>query len=470
MKVALIKPPATYADWYKQPALGIAYIVACLEAKGFGCKIFDAYFQSLSLPQLVRCVKDYNPDVVGITAMTHEINAASQIALKLKTVLNVPIVIGGCHVTALPERTLVEFPVFDYGVNGEGEKTTIELLECIKQKGMNPRNIKGLVFRNEGEIVVNPPRPFMTADELDALPKPAFHHYYGADNPHALASKYSYYIMFTSRGCPYNCAFCMQVLGRKVRRRSAQSILQEMDHAIEHYGTHTFDFADEIFLFDNPQTRNILQLFIQRGFSKRIRWSALTRANFVNPELISLAKKAGCFRLEMGVESGDDGILKAISKNITIEQVKRAVKIIKKAGISLGTYYILGHPGETIETVRKTVALATDLNTDSIAVGLMVPYPGTRIFDMAMEGTNGYRLLSQNWAQYDKYGGNVLEIDSLPHKQLVKWQKRALLYLYLKNFRFGDCFKFFWKRRGAFYFVVRKKIITLGRRMKSKSD
>jgi radical SAM superfamily enzyme YgiQ (UPF0313 family) len=172
----------------------------------------------------------------------------------------------------------------------------------------------------------------------------------------------------------------------------------------------------------------------------------------------------------MGVESGDDGILKAISKNITIEQVKRAVKIIKKAGISLGTYYILGHPGETIETVRKTVALATDLNTDSIAVGLMVPYPGTRIFDMAMEGTNGYRLLSQNWAQYDKYGGNVLEIDSLPHKQLVKWQKRALLYLYLKNFRFGDCFKFFWKRRGAFYFVVRKKIITLGRRMKSKSD
>jgi anaerobic magnesium-protoporphyrin IX monomethyl ester cyclase len=468
VKVALIKPPATYADWYKQPALGIAHIAASLESEGHDCEIVDAYFQSLSLPQLVRCIKDYNPDVVGITAMTHEINEASEIASKLKAVIDVPTVVGGCHVTALPEKTLAEFGIFDYGVYGEGEKTTIELLEHIGRRVTNPYNIKGLIFRNEGKVVVNPPRQFMTTDELDALPRPAFHHYYGAKNAHALASKDSYYVMLSSRGCPYNCAFCMQVLGKKVRRRSAQSILREIDYAVEHYGAHTFNFADEIFLFDDRKTRNILRLFIQRDLPKRIRWSALTRANFVNPELISLAKKAGCFRLEMGVESGDDGILKAIGKNITVEQVRQSVETIKKTGISLGTYYILGHPNETIETLRKTVDLAVELNTDVIAVGLMVPYPGTRIFDMALQGKNGYRLLSKNWAEYDKYGGRVLEIDGLPHKKLVKWQKRALLYLYLKNFRFLDGFRFLWKRRRALSFVIRKKIIMLVRSMRSK--
>jgi radical SAM superfamily enzyme YgiQ (UPF0313 family) len=202
-----------------------------------------------------------------------------------------------------------------------------------------------------------------------------------------------------------------------------------------------------------------LGLFIQKGFPGRIRWSALTRANFVTPELIILAKNAGCFRLEMGVESGDDEILKTIGKDISTDQARRAVAIIKKAGISLGTYYILGHPGETVDTLKKTVDLAVELNTDTIAVGLMVPYPGTRIFDMALNNLNGYRLLSRNWEQYDKYGGKVLEIEGLPYECLLKWQKKMMLNFYLKNHRFLDCFKFFWKRRRAFYFIIRKKIL-----------
>ena len=188
--------------------------------------------------------------------------------------------------------------------------------------------------------------------------------------------------------------------------------------------------------------------------------SALTRANFVNPELIRLAKRAGCVRLEMGVESGDDEILTNIDKGITVEVVKRAVSIIKQAGISLGTYYILGHPGETVKTVKKTLKLAAELNTDSIAVGLMVPYPGTRIFDMAARGEYNYRLLSRNWNEYDKYGGKVLEIDGLPYKALVKWQKKTLLYFYLRNFRFIDCLKFLWKRRKGISFLVSKKLLS----------
>jgi len=461
VQVAFINTPATYGDWYKRPVLGLAYISACLESKGFHCKIFDAYFNSWSEKDLLERVEGYKPDVIGITAMTHQIAKAAQFASELKKRLNVPVIIGGCHATALPERTLVEFPAFDYLVYGEGEKTTLELLDYL-QKGTESESctIKGVAFRKGGRIFVNEPHLHLTSSELDALPYPAVHHYYGKD-PHALADKRSHYVMLTSRGCPYNCAFCMRVLGRRVRRRTAQNILQEMEYAIEHYGVHTFDFVDEIFLFDNQESRELLQLMIERGLPKRIKWKGLVRANFVNPELIALAKKAGCCRLEMGVESGDNEILRAISKGITVEQVKTAVGIIKKAGIPLGTYYILGHPNETKQTLRKTVDLAAELNTDTIAVGLMVPYPGTRIYDMAVQGEGGYRLMAQDWSEYDKYCSKALEIEGLPHKELVKQQRRALIKLYLRNFRFLDALKFFWQRKNAFVFVFKKWIASL---------
>ena len=158
----------------------------------------------------------------------------------------------------------------------------------------------------------------------------------------------------------------------------------------------------------------------------------------------------------MGVESGDNGILKAIGKGITVEQVKRAVRIIKKAGISLSTYFILGHPNETEQTLRKTVDLAAELNTNTIAVGLMVAYPGTRVFDMALRGEGGYRLLTQDWSEYDKYFARSLEIEGLPYKELVRWQRRTLISLYLRNFRFLDALRYVLQRRRALQFFFKR--------------
>jgi len=300
MKIALVKPPATYANWYRQPALGIAYICACHRAEGYNCEIFDGYFHSWSPDELVEHVTKYNPDIIGITAMTHEIQQAATIASQLKERIAAPLVIGGCHVTALPERTLSEFPVFDYGIygEGEGEETFIDLVKYIEgATSLGIRNIPGLIFRENLNIMVNEARPFCTEEKLNSLPHPAIDHYY-ADNKKALAHPNSYYVMFTSRDYPYKCAFCMQVLGRKVRRRTTESIIDEMKYAIDRYGAYIFNFADEIFLFDNLHTRRLLELFVENDFPRRIKWSALTRANFVTPELIALAKKAGCVCLE----------------------------------------------------------------------------------------------------------------------------------------------------------------------------
>ncbi|HUS58009.1 MAG TPA: radical SAM protein [Planctomycetota bacterium] len=453
MKLALVKLPATYADWYSRPVLGLAYIAAYVKREGIECKIFDAYYSHWNERVLLRALLEYDADVVGITAMTHEVTRAAALAAKLKESGRPRIIIGGCHVTAMPENTLLQFPAFDYGIRGEGEKATVELLRHIGQ-GTEPASVKGLVYRNaEGAVLANEPGAFLEKDELDALPFPEFTDYYGDDRK-ALARGGATYAMFTSRGCPYRCVFCMQVLGHKVRRRSPANIIAEMDYAIDRWGARCFDFADEIFLFDTSDTRKLLEMFIDRGFPERISWVGLTRANLVNPELIALAKKAGCRRLAMGVESGDDEILKRINKGITISQVREAVRIIKSSGISLSTYYILGHPGDTPQTVQKTIDLAVELNTNSIAVGIMVPYPGTKIYDLALHGEAGYRLLTQDWSSFDKYGSQAMEIAGLPHDYLTRLQRTAILKLYVKNLRLLDCVRYFWERRKALLYFA----------------
>ena len=234
----------------------------------------------------------------------------------------------------------------------------------------------------------------------------------------------------------------MQVLGRQVRRRTPEGIVAEIEYAIHHFGAHTIQFYDEIFLFNDALSFETLDLMIRKKLQEKIRWFGLTRVNMVSEELIRRARRAGCYRLEMGIESGSNKILKRIRKEITVEQAKRAVRIIKNEGIFTDVNYILGHPGETKNTLRKTVDLAVRLNTTTMAMGIMVPYPGTEVYKMVLSGREGYRLLSKDWSTYDKYGGRALEIKGLPIAELERWQRKAILYFYLKNFRFWELLKF----------------------------
>lgn len=458
MKVALVRPPEVNPYWdVTKPALGISYISSYLESNGIECKIFDANFNSWTEDQTVEAAVKYKPDCIGFSAMTHEICIAHNVVSKIRSFLgDVATVIGGCHLTALPEETLEEFPAFTYGIYGEGEKTMLHLAKYLEQgKIDNLSNIDGLVYRNNsGKVEINPPRTRLSSSELDALPYPAFHQYYKGKK--ALAGKNDYYVMMSSRGCPYNCAFCMQVLGREVRRRSAESVVHEMEHAIARYGAHTIYFLDEIFLFNDQLTFDTLELIKERNLPKRMKWRGLTRVNFVDENVIKSAKEAGCFALELGIESGSNEILKVINKKITVEEAERAVKIIKKAGIPVAADFILGHPNETVETIKATVDLAVKLNTSRISVGIMTPYPGTKIYEMAKRGEGGYRLLTKNWSKYDKYGGKALELEGLSLRELEKWQRKILLHFYLRNLRILDFVRFVMRyRRAAFSLLLK---------------
>jgi anaerobic magnesium-protoporphyrin IX monomethyl ester cyclase len=451
MKIALAKV-SSYQNWYKMPSIALGYLAAGLEANGVEVKIFDGRYFNIQDDRLTQEICDFNPDMVGFSAMTHEIRRVGTIAQKVKQKRTIPVIVGGCHLTALPAETMEEFPVIDYGVLGEGESTVLDVIKVISGD-KKIEDIEGIIYRRRGEIAQNKLRNPIA--ELDLLPFPAYQHYYKYSEN--LARKKLSYSILSSRGCPFSCVFCMRVLGQAVRVRSIENIISEMDMAITNYGASFFNFADEILLFNNERVKNLLTMFIKKGYPGKIKWSGLTRANFVNEEIISLAKKAGCASLEMGVESGSDDILKRIKKNITVAQVKSAVGIIKKYGIKLSTYYILGHPGENENTVRETMDLAVSLNTTTIAVGLMVPYPGTMVYQWANGNKYGYKLLSKDWSRYDKYGGSALEIEGFTLSRLEDLQKKAYLWFFLKNLRFLDLFKFILSRHKGILSVLLRR-------------
>ncbi len=455
MRIALVKCPPTYSKWTKRPVLGLTQLAAYLKLFGHEVRVLDGYYHNWNSERLISNIIEYKPELVGITAMTNEIDAASAIATEIKKLRHVPIVVGGIHVTVLPKRTMEEYPVFDYGIVGEGEFTLRELVDRlvnINSRSLN--DVLGLVFRDKDTVIENNPRPFLTEEEINSLPFPDFTDYYGCDKTALTVGNVSYPLC-TSRGCPYHCVFCTQVFGHTLRRKSSEKVIKEIEYAVENYGARLIDFVDELFLEDRLQTRQVMNHLIDSGLSKKIKWTGQTRANCVKPELIALAKKSGCVYLSLGVESGDDEILKRIDKRITVEQVKNAVAIIKQADIELTTLYILGHPGETYATAKKTVDLAIRLNTTMIAFGMMVPYPGTNIYTWAKNNKMGYRLLSEKWSNYDKYENQTMSCENVTWSQLENLRRKAFLMLFVRNFRFVGLIQLFWVRRSAvIYFLL----------------
>ncbi len=448
LEVILVKPsPANIiqGQWYHMPLLGLVYLATCLREHGVSVGIVDAMFDSLSRQETIERIIRRCPRLVGITAMTHEIVQAVEVAKAVRRDLpETRIVIGGPHCTALPARTLEEFDAFDFGVYGEGEHTLVQLYGALKTGREEFDNIPGLVFRRNGEAVVNPPREMI--NDLDSLPRPAWDLYHPSER----------YRVFGSRGCPFKCIFCMRVLGDKVRFRSAKNVVDEIEWLVDRYHPRQISFSDETFIIRRKWVLKICDDMISRGLQKRIKWNCNGRVNITDEELLARMKEAGCVRIGFGIESGNEEILRVAQKGTTLQQIREAVAACKRVGLETEAFYILGFPGETRKTAMDTIRLAVELNTTTAAFGIMVPYPGTKVAEMVKRGEGGYRMISENWTDFDKHLGNALELNTLSRKQLECLQTKAYLWFYLRNLRLTDLAKFFWEKRRAAWWMAKK--------------
>lgn len=449
MKIVLINPPAEQIvdpwDTPPFPHLGLASLSAFCQYKGIRVLPIDGKFERLTEQDIISRVRDFVPDIIGITAMTNYITAGARIAEKLKKIFPQAVfVVGGAHPTALPKETLDEFPVFNIAVIGEGE----EILWEIAQKKISEWNeIPGITYRNENKIIVQ--TGFRRRIEnLDMLPFPAW----------SLFPPAKIYPIITSRGCPFRCVFCMRMQGNAMRLRSAQNVVDEIAFLFEKYTVTHIPVLDELFTINRKRVDDVCDLLIQRNLHKKITWGANARVTGVNYEMFKKMHDAGCRKIDFGIESGNEEILKLIKKDITIKEAFAAVSAAKKAHLQTHGLFILGHPNETLQTVKDTIALAVTLNTTYLSMGIMVPYPGTEVYEMAKAGLYGYKIISKNWNDYNKQIGNALELKTIDRKILEKMQAIAYIKFYLCNFRIFGFMRFIFSYRRSVWFYVRKKL------------
>ena len=333
--VLLIQPPvhlkrSEMGAMQISPNLGLAYIASYLSSRGWRVRVIDAHALHLGLDEIQRTVRDARPKVVGISAMTYQILPAAMVAAALKeAVPETRIVLGGCHATAVPERSLEEFEGFDAVVAGEGE-VTFEAF--VRQVATDERGeLPGLYLRG-GDFRVSR-ESGATVRDLDTLPFPAFNLFpVEAYKPFYTRRRLVELPLSASRGCPFSCIFCSKVMGESPRFRSTEGLLEELACNIANHGLQQVIFTDENFTLNRPLVESFCEGLIRRGISKKVRFICESRVNVSEPTLRLMAR-AGFSHVTFGVESGDQEILDKADKSIRLEESRRAVREAKSAGM-----------------------------------------------------------------------------------------------------------------------------------------
>lgn len=439
----------------REPPHGLAYIASTLRQHGYCIEVINAKENCLKTKQVVTQALSRNPDLVGLTAVTPDIIWAAKIADGIKQATpDTPIVVGGPHATALPQRTIEEFPGFDVAVIAEGEYSLLELAENAEKDRFfrSLERVCGIGYRNGADVAITPPRQFI--ENLDDLPFPAWDLF-----PIPQSKSYPIY---ATRGCPFQCKFCQRVLGNKIRARSVENVVEEIEWILNKFGATGFWFADETFGFNRRWTARLLDLMTEKKLPDKLRWHAQTRIDIMKEDLLTRMKKAGCDGLAFGVESGNPEILAQTGKKIKLDDVERVVALASKIGLKTRSFFILGHPNETIETIQDTIDFAAKINTDFVSFAVMVPYPGTEVWNLAKQKKAGYSHVSENWDDYRKHLTTPLGFTSIPPERLRNLDIQAYLTFYIRNDRWLDLTRLLWEHRlsaRAYLFKRLKRIV-----------
>jgi radical SAM superfamily enzyme YgiQ (UPF0313 family) len=450
LRVLLVNPPALeiVEPWYDTPRFG-RHGLACLagylrQFDGFAVDVLDAKLERLGLAEIVDRVAALRPDVVGLTAFTNEIKPAALVAGAIRARWpSIVTIIGGVHATALPTRTLEEFPEFDLACIGEGEVTLHELAVALRD-GLALDEVDGLAWREAGSIRLSTPRARVA--DLDRFPPPAWD----------LLPRAEEYWVMTQRGCPFTCNFCVNPNGRLPRQASIPRVVAEIDDIVGRYRPSKLWFADEIFSVDLPRTRALLTELEAIDLGSRVRWWAETHVRFVDEALFAQMKRAGCEECALGIETGSQAALRRLGKGTNLGQIVDAFEAARRAELRSIAFFIFGHPHETPETMRETIELAVRVNPALPIFGVMVPYPGTEVAALAARGEAGYRLLTDDWNQFNKQTGGALEFAGLSRSEIERAQLRAYVEVFARNGRWRDLASFVWRYRAAGLHLVRK--------------
>ncbi len=404
-KVMLISPPLSMrkqAGSLKDlanvlPTMGIGYIAALLEKNDMDVTIVDCIGEPMTLEGVMERIHKEDPTIIGLTATILTIFTVQEIAEEIRRRFpDIFLVIGGAQLCSTPEKTMREGP-YDVGVLGEGEETMLELAKAARDGKEDFGNIRGLVLKRNGELIYTPPRSYIA--DLDNLPFPARHLYPPLDRYKPVPASYvkkPVGLMISSRGCPYQCIFCdRKVFGNKFRAHSARYVVDEMENVITAHGAREIRFMDDTFTMDIKRVDGICEELFRRGI--KVPWTCLTRVNTVNLDILKKMKRAGCWQVLYGIESGDQRMLDIMKKGVTVEENERGITLAKKAGLNVRAMFVFGLPGETLESIKRTVEFARRMDLDVVNFFTVILFPGNELYVIAKrEG----RILHENYDYY----------------------------------------------------------------------
>jgi len=431
-KVLLFSPP--YIDTYGGldiekigwgiPPAGLGFIAAYLKSKNIDVRIFDLMFAIRNLNDIREIIQREKPEIIGIGSTSPQFKSSLMIAEIIKECdANILVVMGGPHSTSMP-LDVINRKAIDITAVGDGE---ITMLEICQGKPFN--QIKGIYYKDNGKPVFTGDREILM--DIDQLPFPLYEQ--------LPMDKYSSFYfgksmgIISGRGCPFNCTFCASKIIDKgiFRFRSSDNILKELNYLYDNYGFKKFSFWDDTFTLKKDRITELCSKLSSNPV--KFKWTCNTHINTVSDELLKTMAESGCKIIHLGVESGNEKILKSINKNISVEKIGRAVDWAHKYGIIVYGFFMIGLPGETEETVMQTINVSISKKIDLAQFSLLTPLPGTEIWDKAEKG-EGLKFATSDLDKFLRYGNAVIELPDIEREKLNVLFSLAYKKFYLRPF------------------------------------
>lgn len=425
MRLVLVNP--SQKDVYFP--LGLTYIASYLERYGglSDIKVLDGNVEDID-----RGVKKYKPDIIAVSATSKDFSRATRLADKVKLKHGIPLMLGGVHISLLPDSLPKSF---DVGIIGEGEQTSLELMQTFEKHGSFKKSelekIDGIVFNDGKNMVITKPRK--PIQPLDIIPYPKrdlfnIKYYLNTKLIRGIETKDLH--MLTSRGCPYRCVFCpSSALWKGIRFFSPEYVVGEIKELVEKYKVEHISMYDDLFALDKKRLEKIAEIIIREKLDERVMISCQGRANIFTEEICRILKSMNVIDVGFGFESGSERMLSYLKGNsVTVEQNRKAIKICKKYGLKAVGFFMVGSPGETREDIEKTIEFIKKNPIDEGFVTITTPFPGTDVWDYA--ANKGLLKEPIDWDGFDfdfakEYEKGIVLSDKISRKELFGLMKRA---------------------------------------------
>lgn len=428
MKVLLVKPYSPFPT--RIPHLGLGYLAAALRRAGHEADIADCPREKLNRQGLSQVLARKKPDLLGVSVFSADVPTAREILQDARRLLpECRRVVGGPHPTCLPEHCFAVMPDLEYLLAGEAEESLVQLADGLARGRLDPATVPGLGYPSDGRIRLNPHQP---PADLDALALPAWDLLRPELQdlaPHgAFVRNLPVAPILTTRGCPYACTFCAarHISGCRIRARSVENILSEVDFLVHEYGIRELHIEDDNFTFRRECVSAFCEALLRRDY--RLAWCCPNgvRLDSLDPGLLALMRRAGCYSLSLGIESGSDAVLERIRKGLDTRVIRRQVAMIHESGIKTTGFFIIGFPGETRGEIEQTVQFALSLPLDRAQFSTFLPLPGTVHFD---EYVRFHPLESIPWDHF--YTTDVIFSPAgITTREMRRLQRRAFLRFY----------------------------------------